>query len=617
MKRKRVPKPPFIVNVGIVGHRALNDIDELLFEQRIQEVMLNLEKILKSIHNNAIYMYDMSTKPKLRMISSLAAGTYTVIPEAAYEMNFSDIQLDLQCPIPYDIEAYKNDLSPENKEIFCRLIEKASSIMQLSGSYQKIANENIKYIKNRSDSYHFSNMITVYHSDIIIAVWDENKKPEYKGGIGYVVREAKKRGIPVICIHPDSKQQHKISIIDNDRDWVQALSEKMNKHMVPNYMTGVHDKTAPYEYFLEKQKPFCLAFLYDWFFNLLIGKKSSIKDIVTVSDFGEAGATNCSKILESSNTCRDLATLMQQISGVAAGYYGWADGLASYYSKMYHTALILRAALVVFVLISAVIGSYSPDISWNIAGFTLQGTFLLIIITLTYLSRRQKWLSKYVDYRLIAEMLRNYLFAAPIGLGLPKLKMSVYNRNEYTLWIRCYIRAISRIMGLPNCKVNNSFLKGYYDLLRNQGIKSQYDFMTQNSAKYKIISKKISKLGVILFLCGITMVPMKAFILWMSIKHSIPDFAASISVMLLDILNILLSGTGTTLFAINSLCEFDKLSIRFGNMSYKLNCILIEENPHCEDFIGIAREAEEFIELMLGEVNDWRILLRSKVLSYI
>lgn len=114
---------------------------------------------------------------------------------------------------------------------------------------------------------------------------------------------------------------------------------------------------------------------------------------------------------------RQVIELIKQVHLVE--HYAWADGLANHYADNYRSAFLVNycagALAVVFAFASfALEKSAAP---WSLAANVMEFLLILLIVAVYCVSRSKHWHERWIDYRLLAEHLRqnNHVSAARAG----------------------------------------------------------------------------------------------------------------------------------------------------------------------------------------------------------
>jgi hypothetical protein len=182
------PRPPFVLSVGVTGHRV-----EVLPEGSIPALRSRIADVLNLIEDAGAELFYMesacfaSDPQKLRFVSPVADGADQIAAEVALERGW-----ELQAVLPFQRAEYRETLANDAaRERFDQLLERATCVLELPGE-----------LDNPVDAYVMTGRATVAHCDMLIAVWD-GLPPRGRGGTAEVVQLALTRGTAVIHIPPE------------------------------------------------------------------------------------------------------------------------------------------------------------------------------------------------------------------------------------------------------------------------------------------------------------------------------------------------------------------------------------------------------------------------------
>ncbi|HET7032309.1 MAG TPA: hypothetical protein VFJ48_04230, partial [Casimicrobiaceae bacterium] len=177
--RRGPPPVPFVLCVGVTGHRAdvLPEGSIPVLRDRVRDVLQRIEQSGRALHKAERDCFAPS-EPKLRFVSPIADGADQIAAEVALELGW-----ELQAILPFERTAYRASLANHGaRERFDALIERAACLLELPGDPD-----------HGFDAYVMTGRATVSHSDVLVAIWD-GLPPRGRGGTGEVVQLALMRG---------------------------------------------------------------------------------------------------------------------------------------------------------------------------------------------------------------------------------------------------------------------------------------------------------------------------------------------------------------------------------------------------------------------------------------
>ena len=166
-------------------------------------------------------------------------------------------------------------------------------------------------------------------------------------------------------------------------------------------------------------------------------------------------------------------------------YYAWADKTADLYADAYRSAFVTSfflAAISVAMALGAVGLHLKPHSTGELIFAALELTMIGTILFLVIRGRRAHWHRRWLDYRLLAEMIRHQRLVAHLGgqRAAPQVPehLTSYG-NPGASWMAWYARALERSLGLPTAVVDVDYLKRSLDDQR--GILKEQDNFHEKS----------------------------------------------------------------------------------------------------------------------------------------
>lgn len=575
-------KVPVAFNVGIAGHRDINVNEEKLITKTITDILKgvkeNVYKLSKQLQN-----LNQENSVHLRMISMLAEGSDRIAAKCALELGY-----ELQCPLPFTKEDFISDFKEQHsKNEFLTLISKADRVFELDFGRE-----------NEPQSYLDAGLVMLEHSDFIIAVWDGNKA-KGRGGTEEIVNYALYHEIPVIWI--DRKNLDKISYLKgskNYKNWKNKLEEFIKEMLLPENILSDSDNRIIHSYFEKKIPKSRFSKLYTRFVKTLSWKyKRKKKAKFKTNEKASNKINNYSAFINSNYDIN----------------YKRADQLALYYSDVYRTASFLRALFPLLASVGLAFGFYwkwgTVDII-SLFGFFIQALFIYLVIFLSGRNDKYEWHKKFVDYRIIAELMRQMLYLAPLGYVTKQIRST----ESMDSWFKWHCRAVIRYAALPTRILNRSNLQDYYQYVKKEYVLDQIEY---NASKYEIMSRiasRLKKVGIFFFTLGIIVTAARFFVYTGVQIHLFPKEMYGIKITtFFNMLSMVLPAIGGGMFGILAQCGFENLAQKHKGMITRLQNLNKEmEDLQSEGYDGTVNIVLQAAELMAYDVNDWRILLKSK-----
>lgn len=262
----------------------------------------------------------------------------------------------------------------------------------------------------------------------------------------------------------------------------------------------------------------------------------------------------------------------------------------------------LAALAVVLALLPGAVGPYTRipgfETACTLAELAVVGAILLLIFG----TRRGRWHQRWVDYRFLAETIRQLRFLIPLGGNWPFPRFPAHWEtygNPSRSWMAWHMRAIARATGLPIARVDDGYLRQCMAYIK-QVLEGQQAFHADSYRRSNAIDHSLHRAS--LWLLGATVVCILA--------HLLP-FLHGIGPVL-----ILCCGAfpafGAALHGIKNQGEFSRVAKRSKAMEAQLQALLAAiahfEQTESLRSATLIRLSHDAAELMVNEVLDWRVM---------
>jgi hypothetical protein len=627
-------RPTMTFRIGCVGHRPnrLTNADQNV-----------LSKVLKLILDNAkdevskIWMADSKwysgDAPVLQVVSSLAEGSDRLFAEEAIKLGYS-----LSCPMPFPKQEFETDfapgkaMEPNSLNRFHRILNQAEHSGGLT-SFEMMGDR-----EQESQAYRVCGQIVLNQSDLLLVVWDGISQIAL-GGTEDLFRVALRFHIPVIWI--DARSPHGWMVLDEAHQLPAIGIEGRHIPVGMNDNTslakiisgclalpmdggsGKKEEKASHQwlsdFYAERSPKWNPAILWKVFSNLL-GKRK----FYSVFKRNNSGGKSITHQIIQGFENKDPG-----INEVVQSNFECFDRLSGYYGDFYRSGYILSfllAALAVGLALFPVAAGWLTN--KNHLGEFIMVVFelltLLGILLVVFRSRSRRWHSRWLDYRLAAEWIRQLRQLAPLGMGI-RTQENRGHKKSYEhpskTWMAWYVKALERCLGLPNARINVAYLNKYLDDLIVM-VNDQKAYHSINAQTNHLIEKRLHQSGV--FLIGATIAA--------CVMHLIPIINPELHwpagfAYLLTFLCGFLPALGAALAGINNQGEFKSMSKTSESMKYeyaalsdeltslKLTLLSVKEKADIPLYKRIKDTTYRISFLMIEELSDWRITYNNRPLD--
>jgi hypothetical protein len=240
-----------------------------------------------------------------------------------------------------------------------------------------------------------------------------------------------------------------------------------------------------------------------------------------------------------------------------------------------------------------------------------------VLVGLPTVARRGRWHQKWMEYRVLAELVRELRILIPLGGArpLPRTSAHLASYGDPTRsWMYWQARAVARPIGLPEARVDGAYVAGQIaDLLdfvgEAQAGAGQLGFHRLNCERMERIHHRLHRMALILF--GVTMAAVG--VNWAQ-RLIFPQSPARLSEWLI-LFSACLPALGAALASINNQGEFARLQRRSRAMAASLSAmreriVALAAQPQAPPLTEVTAIAAQIAAMMVDENTEWRIVVQ-------
>jgi hypothetical protein len=636
-------KARLVLRVGIVGHRP-----NRLQSANHDELGNQLRRVLGAVRDTVARFATDSGRlftegpPILRALSPLAEGTDRLFAEAALDLGY-----ELCCPMPFLQAEFEKDFLPPHalepdslarfRALFARA-EQQSKLMRFEMDGSRA---------NEGEAYGACGRVLLNQSDLLVVVWDGQRRG-LPGGTEETFDEARRKGVPIVWV--DAHAPHDWQLLDSATSLPPAPvgirqspisgasldqlgqtvrhaldlptpAETKTSPSTPSVLARfwsrgqrtlrLHARAVTIEDFFAERKPrISRALLWIPFRNFADRWRLSLPPF-RVPEF-ETGVQD--------EWPRDRSTPLARLIDWLRPFYAWPDKLAVTHSDAYRSAFVLvylaAALAVAMALLPLSLGWAIGEPHPAETAFVAIELFLIVAILLVVArGRSRRWHERWLDYRLVAELVRHLRLVVPLGGNRPfpqvPAQWGTYGRPAVT-WMAWYVRAVERDLGLPTAVLDNAHIRACMNDL-SKVLEGQVDYHAANTARSHRIETK-------LYACGLLLLVLTLVACAVHLSHSwagSTDWPAAATGSLV-FLSGFLPALGAAFAGISNQAEFRRVAKRSEAMLEQLS----ELKEHVDAFVRrraspspelpgvrLSGEATELAtgtaQVMVNEVLDW------------
>jgi hypothetical protein len=623
------PKVRLAFRVGVIGHRPnrLQDADLDALSHRIRALLMLIRDSITAFGagNAALYAPGPAM---LRVVSCLAEGADRLVADAALRLGY-----ELHCPMPFAQAEFKKDFEPP-EALEPRSLDRFHDLLECARRTTGLAKFELDGSRdNAPAAYGAAGRVVLNQSDVLIAIWD-GKEAAGAGGTVQTLHEAISYQVPVLWIDavaPHTWQMlrtaEQLACLDQggprrcvpeqagEQELEALIEESLRPPKAEDFSAG-HSKSKPdlrEVFFRERKSAWNVAFVWK-FFRDAVGSNRLRVQSFKVDDFEGAVA----------NDWPDNAPgVAGWVNRQLRRHYSWADKLADLYADRYRSAFLstyLLGVLAVFLALLSTAAGWTTEAHLARQAFCTGAELVVIaaILGLIAWGRWRRWHERWMDYRLVAELVRQLRFLVPLGGGrlFPRLSphLATYGNPAQT-WMYWHVRTIERKTGLPSAQVTPDYLKSYLKYLYDV-VEEQINFHQTSQERLGRIDHRLHLAGLILFgltglACFLHFLPHGELLRLPRVE--LPPWAPG----WLTLLCAVLPALGAALAAINNQGEFLRITKRSRAMAQRLAQLkgeieALREASSGPTFGQVLAIAATVAQLMVDEVLDWRVVFQDR-----
>lgn len=616
------PRARIAFRVGVVGHRP----DRLpTDEQTLASLRTCIHEALEAVSTAVAEFargpgqrhYQPATDPVLRAVSSLAEGADRMFAEEALHLGFS-----LDCVLPFHREEFERDFSgPDAFED--RSLARFDAILAQAQDAGRLTLFELDGRREQArGAYRNAATVVVNQSDLLLAIWD-GEPVSGPGGTYDSMMQALASRIPTLWI--DSGIPKRWRLLQDKNDLRAIIRAADGASPMPGDLATVIAEVVRTEldlegsqakhldaYLAEARPRLNLAIVWKTFRDLVGSFRLRAPNLRT-QDF-EAQIRRHWPVAGDPGTS-SIPPMTSQINARLRPHYAWSDKLADLYADAHRSTFVaasLLSACAVFTALLPVAGHFGRQSAVLVA--LIEALILVILISLPMWARRNHWHEKWLEYRVLAELVRELRILIPLG-GARIRPRSAAHLADYgdpaRSWMNWQARAIARDAGLPAVRIDKTYLETRCnELLEFLGSsdQGQIGFHRMNSRRMERIHHRLHRMSLVLFVITIIAVAIN----W-GIRFVHPNAPEQASDWLI-LFSAFLPALGAALASINNQGEFARLHKRGNAMAHSLDLLRshiagLDSAPEGPTMSGLSAEAARLGQMMIEENAEWRIVV--------
>jgi hypothetical protein len=317
------------------------------------------------------------------------------------------------------------------------------------------------------------------------------------------------------------------------------------------------------------------------------------------------------------NVCKDLfssaegSTLPEEnrelVRKDLLPYYAKASYLAKKHQRVYRRAGSLVWLLFPLAIAAVAVGIQMP--SWSMAAFGIEFLLLTIIAAVVIHADRRRSLRSWIETRFLTERVRCAAFLAACGCEASALRVPPYmgDVEQRDQWMVLAFNEIwSRLSG-RKARIDVS-CETIRDFAGMAWVGDQIKYHENKAGDCERMGMRLERWGTAVFLLAMVAAATHMVVSRQG-HHETPFISA------LTFAAIILPAVGAALGGFRSHREYSRLGKRSRNMAVELRKVQerLDDAESVEEIRRVLAEAEE---MMLGETQDWLMLMKFVPVQY-
>ncbi len=591
------PRPPFVLFVGVTGHR-LNRLDAQalgLVTQRLPEVLSLVQQVADDLHaRNASWFAGDAAE--VRLATGLAEGADQLATQAAL-----DAGMKVAATLPFSRDDYAEDfpVGPA-REAYRNLLEQASTILELPGERAQ-----------EETAYTLASAAILSVADILIAVWN-GEGSAGRGGTSDTVATALSQGRPVIHvpIRPDQPVRMLWSGSGPESgSWHAALEPPTLGYDRETLTTVLAPRLLPPDDPAERQ---ALSAYLDETEELVL-RRNAYPLLLWV-----LGADRFSKAKAKRPPYRSSTReYWNEFDSWTAGWiapdrwelleaaYSWSDNLATRFAQYFRSGHVINFSFSAIAIALALTGLLVGTLT-KMGLVAVELLLIGAIVVNTRIGHRFAWQQRWLDYRQLAERLRPMRSLKLLGVAQPP-NVSAASRTGKARWIDWYATAVWRHLGVPSGTIDAARMASLIALLTDHEIGPEMQYHKKNAHKMMHVHHRLHQFGSACFLA--TVILCFGFLLAASVLELTKSNA-----IIFSMLTAALPAFGSAAYGLRVQGDFAGSAARSAETALALQALSRDLSP-TPKLTRTAAIANASAAVMLVDLAEWRLTYEQRRLE--
>lgn len=628
--RGEPPRPSIAFRLGVVGNRDLQDVDRAVLTGTVIEFLEQLRDAIDAAAAESREITSpepyLSHPPRLWLLDSLAEGADQLVADAAIAGGFG---YRIRCPLPFAANEYKSFFTYDREESIAAF----DRITHDPDNDAVLVELTCSGATDRPDGYAAAADILLDNSDLLLAVYDPSRAGS-EGGTAETVEKAVAAGVAVAVVDirepstvvlvnelPGTRVKRETLAADALRDVVASVLLPPGARGPARKADAYHDQLKGLRRYL-REPLITGGALTRSLLRVANGFYGAFWSVVPwAGSLGAALRPRAHRQAPDTKALRSSQNVEAEhvIDEVQLPYrerLAPVDTLAGFYMNLYRGSFVMNFVLGAFAVLFALLSHFNHA---NHALWLRIEVVSLGVILINFIAARVwDWHGRALDYRFIAEYLRQMAALAPLGRSAPLIRPAAQygGHDPSETWMGWYVRALDRDRGVIEFQTESSpavlrmdqaFLDAMRARLCRDWLLEQLEYYRDIERRFRGAVTVFRALMLVLFVITVAAVVAHLMHLTISLDESSWREGAVLTIIVAALPAFL-----GALHGISVQAELEVTAERAGSMSAHLANALADmvgsRDPKVGSVAEISDRTVRAARMMLAEVLDWRII---------
>ncbi|MBA2518834.1 MAG: hypothetical protein H0V24_04155 [Chloroflexia bacterium] len=609
------PKARLALNVGLIatGAEGAPMAWPAAMAEQVATVLKTAASAAHETLSAAPAAFEQET-PRRRLILSRGADLERAAAQVALDLGFQ-----VQVVLAGNRHTLARSLSPAAAAELFDLLDRATAVLELDGELDRAT--------AAREAAEAAAEVLLDQSDLLLVLGDADESSSR--AVWYTIERARERELAIVTIREEASSPLGITIGDRMGSPQQVDLAALHNHLVslasPPAASAAVDPAAdqgrqpdPIQDYFAEVVPARSWLAWTW--SLFVGLVADGR-LRRPAVWFTAVTTSVAEWNRAWQTTPPLpAAVTGELDHALRTAYVWPDSMSQYYGGAYRgsfvVATLLGMATVLLVLFTFAIGSTADarnDLN-NLASVA----FVLAILAVTRMANQRRWHERWLDYRLLAELLRQQRFLAPLGRVPTFARLPAHDAYDdpRVTWMAWQAHAVARETGLVTTKVDQAYRDAYLAFVRDGLITGippdtgQLGYHAAASRRFERLERRAADIREGLMWAAIAVAVIQVADSRVLTTWALPIwFAALIA---------LFTALGGAVSSVSGQADAGRVMKRSRAMHERLEHIRGSlDRPEAAASAAILGEtAEAAADAMVAELADYRLVFQGKPLKY-